>query len=81
MISYSLLYSTIEYHVQALRDEWCKAMYPDLTIYARFIRNETSGYEWRCVEPSAMLRENMCYNSSKKSSSYYSWNTELMDIN
>ena len=67
--------------MQALRDEWCRnAFAPDIQ-YARFIRNQNSGYEWRCVGASAMLPENMCYDLSKNSPSYYTKNAELLEIN
>ncbi|XP_028398694.1 sushi, von Willebrand factor type A, EGF and pentraxin domain-containing protein 1-like [Dendronephthya gigantea] len=58
-----------EYRVQHLRDEWCEKKFKETVIYARFIRGQgTNGYKWRCVQPAAMLDENMCYNITKNSS-------------
>ncbi|XP_028398697.1 neuronal pentraxin-1-like isoform X3 [Dendronephthya gigantea] len=71
-----------EYRVQNLRDEWCEKKSNEsyeTVIYARFIRGQdTNGYKWRCVQPAAMLDENMCYNITKNSSLYQ---TEAMEEN
>ncbi|XP_028398696.1 neuronal pentraxin-1-like isoform X2 [Dendronephthya gigantea] len=68
-----------EYRVQNLRDEWCEKKFNETVIYARFIRGQgTNGYKWRCVQPAAMLDENMCYNITKNSSLYQ---TEAMEEN
>ncbi|XP_028408476.1 uncharacterized protein LOC114531033 [Dendronephthya gigantea] len=61
-----------EYRVQILRNEWCGNDVHEAFTYARFIRGKyTDGYTWRCVTPAAMLDENMCYDITKKSTSYY----------
>ena len=78
------LLSVSEYRVQALRDQWCKDNIAAAFTYARFVRNRVNqgtGYKWRCVTPTAMLKENMCYDISKGSRDYYSSNDELLGIN
>ena len=79
----NVVLSVSEYRVQALRDQWCKNNITAAFTYARFARNEGTGYMWICVTPTAMLKENMCYNISKGSKEYYTRDKshEILGIN
>ncbi|XP_028408358.1 uncharacterized protein LOC114530936 [Dendronephthya gigantea] len=70
-----------EYRVQNLRDKWCVSK---AFTFARFIRGQDKdgGYKWRCVDPAAMLDENMCYDIAKNSSLTYTTDMiQLLQIN
>ena len=65
-----------EYQAQKARDVYCKGRVSG--TYARFVRISNEGYAWRCIDPVAMLPENMCYNIPLADTTYHSWEADIL---